>query len=155
MNACSLRPDALDRHIAREAIVSAIINAVISAGFFNLVFCGLPTIPFWNSGGLVADAAPQSFMVALMGTLVPGFLTRAAIRRGRLAVPASVATQRLVGQAIAVAAFAAGSGVLLATMVGLVSGGSAPFGVAAAIKILYGAALGWLVTGWSLRRLFG
>lgn len=59
--------------ILRETIVSIVINMAITAGFFFALF-GL--------GGRIDGAAygqdflPQSFMVALMGALIPGLLVR-------------------------------------------------------------------------------
>lgn len=145
----------LTRHIARESLVSAVINAVISTGFFVLVFGRLTAVPFWGPGGLIVDAAPQSFMVALMGTLVPGLLTRAAVGRGKLPSSRTVTVRRLIRSSLAVGALAAGFGVLLTAILASLVPGSAPFGPVAVAKIAYGAFLGWMVTGWSLRRLFG
>jgi hypothetical protein len=57
--------------IARETAISVVINAIISIGFFLLVFSYGPPVP---TSALAPDFLPQTFMVALMGSLVPSLL---------------------------------------------------------------------------------
>lgn len=146
--------DKLVRHVAREARISAAINGAISAAFFWLAFGGSTTIHFWGGAGLLVDAIPQSFMVAVMGTLVPGLLARVAIGRGALQAPRRPLTVwRIVRQAASTGALAVAAGVLLTAAAGVIVGGSLPATVAAVAKVSYGALVGWLVTNQGLRRL--
>lgn len=62
--------------IARESIISGLINMAISAGFFFALFGGSTTVPFRGRGMLIFDALPQGFMVGTMGALVPVLLVR-------------------------------------------------------------------------------
>lgn len=69
------------RYIALETAISIVINMAITIGFFLLVFRGVQHL---TTHALLIDAIPQSFMIALMGTLVPAWLTRQRIHRGAL-----------------------------------------------------------------------
>jgi len=80
--------------IVRETIVSIVINIVISIGFFLAVF-GLAT-PFVVVGRMAADFLPQTFMVTLMGTLVPSLI----LRRKRNAAAGPIVL-RCIGLAVA------------------------------------------------------
>jgi hypothetical protein len=107
-------PDAR-RIVARETAISVAINMAISAAMFLALF-GLrgPAI-VRGLGGYAVDFLPQTFMVALMGSLVPGLLTAArAGSRERLSL------LRLRG-AIALVARA----LLVAMLASLVAGGGA------------------------------
>ncbi|UUR09365.1 hypothetical protein [Sphingomonas glaciei] len=65
----------MNRHviILRETMVSIVINMAITAGFFFALF-GLSG-PI-DGAAYGKDFLPQSFMVALMGALIPGLLVR-------------------------------------------------------------------------------
>ncbi len=138
-------------YLARETAISMVINAVLSLAFFVLLI-GLPSmVPVAGRGGYAFDFVPQSFMIALMSTLVPGFITAARIRGGAIAgqperhgaiVRRSVLTailSALAGAAIAGALLAAG----MATV---------PLAPALAAKILYGVVLASVVTPIGLAR---
>lgn len=59
--------------ILRETMVSIVINLAITAGFFFAFFgLGSPV----DGAAYGKDFLPQSFMVALMGALIPGLLVR-------------------------------------------------------------------------------
>src|ERR1700691_6041774 len=60
------------------------IRAAISVGFDWLVFHGHDHVPSSGPGGLVRDAAPQTFIITLMSTLVPSLVTRKRMRSGHL-----------------------------------------------------------------------
>src|SRR5690606_23725285 len=141
-------------HLLREALVSATINALISVGFFVAFFRGIDPIPVWGAGNYAADFLPQSFAVALMSALVPGFLARRALaprKSGarRVPTPARVALRAL---AWAVAGLVAGGGIaaLALRLSGLETIAATP---AFVIKLAYGAALGAVVTHRSVARL--
>lgn len=138
-------------YLAKETRISMAINAVLSLAFF-LLLIGLPAaVPVPGSGGYAFDFVPQSFMIALMSALVPGFITAARIRSGAIAgqpekgsaiVLRSVVTaiaSGLVGAALALALLASG----IATI---------PLIPALVAKILYGIVLAYVVTPIGLAR---
>lgn len=141
------------RFILRETLVSIAINTVLSIGFFLLVFGRTNPVPLWGMGHWVFDAIPQSFMIALMGTLVPGMMAGKALRAGNLAVHGMPKPfSRLAIRALATALVAAAVGLLLAALVAQLSGlASLSWMAALAIKAVYGAALAAIVTPLSLR----
>src|SRR6202044_755112 len=72
------------KYLASETAVSMAINTAISVGFAWLVFHGHDHVPSSGPGGLVLDAAPQTFMITLMSTLVPSLITRKRMHSGHL-----------------------------------------------------------------------
>lgn len=145
-----------ERHIAREAALSAAINGAISIGFFLAVFGGLSQVAVWGLGNYAFDFLPQSFAIGFMAALVPGLMCRKAFAAGRLA-PVSAAVPAPGGIIIlaltsGMAAVILGAGlwvpILWAAGVDTI-GSTAAF----ALKVLYGAALGALVTAVILRRM--
>jgi len=72
------------KYLVIETAVSMVINATISIGFAWVVFHGHAHVPAGGPGGLVRDAAPQTFMITLMSTLVPSLITRKRMRSGHL-----------------------------------------------------------------------
>jgi hypothetical protein len=72
------------KYLASETALSMAINAAISIGFAWLVFHGHDHVPSSGPGGLVRDAAPQTFMITLMSTLVPSLVTRKRMHSGHL-----------------------------------------------------------------------
>jgi len=69
-----------------EIATSAVANTLFSIAFVTLAFQGHAQIPISGSGGLIRDAIPQSFMVALMGTLISPLITRNRIAKGSLPI---------------------------------------------------------------------
>lgn len=142
-------------YIRRETGVSIVINAVLSALFFWIVFRGVDPVPTWGVGNWVFDFVPQSFMIALMSTLVPGALTGKAIRTGR--ITAHGAPGKLPGNLFARAGLLAvmsaviGTG-LIALAVAAIGVLMVPAGVALTLKVVYGAVLALVVTPPGLRR---
>lgn len=120
--------------IVRETLVSIAINAVISLAFFFGVF-GLGAPIALNAFG--PDFLPQSFMVALMGCLVPGVLV--SRRSGGRALPAAARALALAIVALGVA----GGGALLVCR-GI--GGTIAALPALIVKVAFGAALAAITT---------
>jgi hypothetical protein len=149
-------PLAAGRFVARETMISAAVNAMLSAGFFFAVFGGSSAARVWGAGGLALDFLPQSFAVAFFATLMPSLLARRAMRQGRLVGPSR--TRAGLASLLAVA-------ILSGLVASLVGGGTwaAAFwasGLAAVpavpallVKVAYGAILGALVTRHHLQRL--
>lgn len=139
-------------YLLREAAISVAINGVLSAGFFYALFGGRDRILVWGIGNFVFDFLPQGFMVAMMGSLVPGLLARKAWRAGRpmIATPTRVLSWSLQS-AITTAAIGtalAGAGLWLAGVDTL------PFSTGLIVKIAYGMALATLATPTMLHRVW-
>lgn len=71
------------RFIARETLVGALVNSLLSYVIFWLTFGDGPTVQVFGIGNFIFDFIPQGFMIALMSTLVPGALARRAMTKGR------------------------------------------------------------------------
>ena len=144
------------QRIIREAIVSAAINAAISAGFFLQAFDRSPRIPVWGLGNYAFDFLPQSAAIGLMATLVPGLLARRNMVGSGAAewLPSAPSTGSILRRSATHALLAAAIGGALCAGA-LWAGGTETVGWASAFafKLLYGGALGALVTALSLRRL--
>ena len=72
------------QYVLIETLISVAINTALSIGFVFLIFHHRSQIPATGSHGIVADMAPQTFMVVLMSCLVPGLLTRRRLSVGSL-----------------------------------------------------------------------
>lgn len=144
------------RYIGRETAISSAINAAISAGFFLAVFGFGAAIEVWGLGNYAFDFLPQSFAVAFFGCFVPSLLTRRALLAGKvLSATGTVPTKSglfvksVLSGAIAVIV---GGGLWLAGL--WVSGAASIEPVPAfTLKIVYGAALGALVTRIQLKAM--
>lgn len=133
--------------IRREAGVSFAINATLSLGFFLAVF-GIAVRPLeWAApDALGLDFIPQSIAVSLMSALVPALIAR---RRLSLAVPVRVIVLRAFGCALGGGIL--GAALALATMqAGLPP---IPWGAALGLKLIYGGALGAIITSLILQRM--
>ena len=147
---------AASSYLARETLVSAAINAVISVGFFLLVFRGGDPILVWGIGNYAFDFVPQSFAIGLMATLVPGLQCRKAIVEGRIAgsSAAPAAPRAVVARSVRNAILAVLAGAGACVLVLWVTGADAiARNPAFLVKVLYGAVLGALVTRIALRRM--
>lgn len=139
------------RIVARETAISMVINAAISALMTWLVFGGA-------AGGvaraaMVVDFVPQTFMVALMGSLVPSAIALRTIRRaaaGNLpAAPIGGLILRCVLIALVATFLLGGVGALLA--VALLDA-QIEFRALIVMKMLYGALVAAVLTPLALRR---
>ena len=141
-------------YIRRETAGSIVINTVLSLGFFLAAFGRTDPVQVWGIGAYAFDFVPQSFMIALMSTLVPGLLTAKRLRAGAVGRldAASRWPSSLVLRAIVLAVASAVIGAGLATLVLRALGAEGiPWGVALAAKLAYGAALAAAVTPIGLR----
>lgn len=133
----------LRQAIEKEARISAVINGVLSAVFFFLVF-GLDGEPVTTGApdNYAFDFVIQGAIVALMAALVPSFLLRkkaAALSSRRPTNAKVVASAVATMLAAAVVSFGIGQGV------GSLAGTLA-FPVAFGLKIMFGALLGFFTT---------
>jgi hypothetical protein len=142
------------RHIARQTAISIVINMVLSAFFFLLLFGGQEFVAVWGVRGLAADFVPQSFMITLMSVLMPGLASERKLRAAQL-IPLAEGTRlpRHVGLRALVlavpAALAGGAG--MAAVLGLAGVDAIAWAPALGFKIAYGGLLGSIVTPIGLR----
>jgi hypothetical protein len=142
------------QYIRRETVTSVIVSSVLSILLFFVVFGGIDPVPVWGAGGWVRDFVPQSFMIALMTTLVPGVLARRQIRAGAVAATAGETRlpRNLLARALVLAAAAAVIGtVVVAAVVLAAQQPAVPFAIAVILKAAYGAALAAVITPLGLR----
>ena len=135
-------------NIARETAISIAFNMAFTAAFFAAMFGFSDPVPIGGAGGLAADFLPQSFMVALMGGLVPSLIVRAKLG---LRVPsvAKVVVQSFVRALLAMVATAAAAALLVTA-----TGSTAlPPMTALLIKLGFAAVLAAIVTPLALKRL--
>jgi hypothetical protein len=142
------------RYIVKETLISAAINTALSICFAFLAFHGQSKVPLSGRHGIVADMAPQTFMVVFMSCLVPGLLTRRRLRTGTLSwhpakqesVLSAVYIAALVTAAVGTCLVVATCSVILPHL--LPSGIS--FAPLLAGKALFGMLLAAMVTPWGL-----
>ncbi|GGD46233.1 hypothetical protein GRI62_09540 [Erythrobacter arachoides] len=149
-------PVALARHIRRETLISGMVNAIISTGFFFAVFGWGQPVRVWGAGHLVADLLPQGFAVAFFASMIPSFLASRAITRGALAadMPRQPSTARLVLKAFVTGLIACGIGAVVWALVFTLGGWKTVAPVQAlTLKVGYGFFLGMAVTFFTLTRL--
>jgi len=141
--------------IRQQSLVAVVANGVISALFVWLFFGGLARVDLWGERGLAFDLVPTVFMITLMTTIGLTFFTRSRVRSGALA--------QVETTPVRLPRFPPLRGLLLAlgftlvivpvavALLALVWG--APWSLPAvyAFKILFGAALGFIVTPVILR----
>lgn len=129
--------------VLRETLISMAINMAISAGFFLAVFGLGGTV---SSRLLALDCLPQSFMVGLMGALMPALMVRRRLVQApdpgrmpviRRAVGAALLMLLSVGGGLAALAFAAAP-VLT------------PGGLALGAKVSLGGLMAAIVTPWAV-----
>lgn len=136
-------------YIRREVPVSMAINAVISLGFFLLVFGPSKPVPVWGLGGWVFDFLPQGFMVALMGTIVPGVIATRKRARGAIAPfdGGSRLPRTVLPLALLLAVVSALAGTMLVAAIAWLSDTASLSPIAGGVlKVVFGGLLGGLVT---------
>ena len=135
----------------RETAISVAINAGLSLLFFLLVFGTPASVRVAGAGGYGMDFVPQSLMIALMASLVPGAIAAAKLRGAGLAAAAE-ARAALLRRSLATALLAAGLGAVIAVLLPRLLPVAIPHTPALLAKILYGALLAAIVTPIGLRR---
>ena len=148
-------PDRLaaDLVVRRQQRTSVVINALLSAAFFLLVFGSVPhPLSLGSPDGLAADFIPQSLAIGFFSAFVPALITSAKRRHGEIAgvttnaVAWSVTLARALGFAATAGAFGAFLTVVLPLIADVMS-----YAAALAAKIVYGGLLGWIVTPAAVR----
>jgi hypothetical protein len=142
------------RHIRQETTVGVVINALLSALFFWLVFGPVPIVPVPGIGAFAFDFLPQGFMIGLMATLVPGALTRRKLRAGGIAalhgttrLPRSLPVRALL---VALSTGLIGWGLATAALARL-GLAALPWETALIIKIICGGVIGGIITAAGVR----
>jgi hypothetical protein len=143
------------RYIATEVAISALINGALSLLAAWLVFGGRQSIEAAGPQGFAMDFLPQTFMVTLMSTLVPTWLTRRRVRSGqigKLPQAASRLPQNVALRALALAlASTALLGVGAMALAPVVLEGAVLLTGLLALKVAYGVVISVPVTGFALR----
>lgn len=131
--------------LARETAISVAINCTMSTAFYLLLFHDVEPVPIWGLGNYAFDFGPQTFMIALMGTMVPGLITARALKYQGCA-------RAIIGRALRFALVAVLIGVAATCaslwMLGIESLG---FRQGLIAKLAYGATLAAIVTPLFLR----
>ncbi len=140
-----------------ETLVSVAINAAMSVGFVFLIFHGQTQIYATGRHGIVADMAPQTFMVAFMSCLVPGLLTRQRHVTGALTwqateSQANVSHVWLRAGGVALLAMCLVVAISEATLPNLLPRGIS-FRSLVMGKALFGMLLAAMVTPWAIARV--
>ena len=135
----------------RESAVSAVINAVLSFGFFALVF-GLSgrMLTMAAPDRFAIDFLPQGFAVSFMASLVPTLVIRGKLRKLGLA-RADVKLARIMATGLALGL---ASAVLLLALAIAGPVDAVPLRPALVFKIVYGALLGFACTRIAISSLF-
>jgi hypothetical protein len=145
------RGGSLRAYLRTEIRLSIAINMVLSLVFFLLVFGFALLVPVAGIGGYAVDFIPQSFMIALMSTLMPGIVTAGRIRSERI-VGEPQSSAALVRRSALTALGALLFGVVIAALLLVVTADAAlPLGWALSAKLLYGGLLAAVVTPIGLR----
>ena len=139
---------AADLVVRTQQRTSVVINVLLSAAFFVLVFGIVPhPLSLGKPDGLAADFIPQSLAIAFFSAFVPALIVSAKRRRGEITgvtpngVTWSVALVRALGFAAAAGVF----GTFLAFTLPLIVVATS-YAAALAAKLVYGGLLGWVVT---------
>ncbi|MBA15310.1 MAG: hypothetical protein CMN73_03035 [Sphingomonas sp.] len=142
------------QYIRRETFISMMINGALSAAFFLLIFVWFSPVPLWGIGNWIFDFLPQSFMIGLMSTIVPGAITKKRLRDGTVR-PSGAQTrlpQSLILRALLLAAASALIGTAaIAAIAALTGAAEIGWSEAFALKVLYGIILAAIVTPPGLR----
>ncbi len=143
-----------------ETAISIAINAAISIGFVWLVFHGHDHVP---ASSLVRDAAPQTFMITLMSTLVPSLITRQRMRSGHLdawhrSEPGAThrPTSKILLRALTLALAAGVLGLIVnAAILPLLFRGGLPYDHVFVLKAVYGALVALVITPLAISWVLG
>ncbi|MGZ8347564.1 MAG: hypothetical protein ACXWUP_10695 [Allosphingosinicella sp.] len=146
---------ALRAYLVRETAISVLINVAISAFMTWLLFGGANVAA---RGDVLVDFVPQTFIVALMGSLVPGAIARRQVRRGaipRRHVPPSRPRSLILRSLIAALAATLIFGALGTVLVLALFDESVPFAQLMMLKCGYGGLVALVVTPFAVRLAFG
>lgn len=145
-----------ERLLRREQLLSAAINAVLSAAFFALVFgIGDRALAMAAPDSFALDFLPQGAMVSLMASLVPALAMRGRLRKSDfLRQGRDPSGGRIVATTAKGVLLGLSSGALLFALARLGPLAHVPSYPALAFKILYGAGLGAVCTRLALTGLF-
>lgn len=149
------------RYLRTETLINTIVNTVISAVFVWVAFRGMTSISLWGNPGLAFDLLPTCVAITLFSTVVLTLLTRARLKRGRVALltsargPAAWLPGNVVVRALTSAAIVTIIAVPLSVAVlKLVGADGASFNQVLVFKICYGAVLSALISPPLLMRAF-
>ena len=137
-----------DEIIRNQRSISVVINMILSGVFFVLVFgFSARVLSFGTPDRLAFDFVPQGLAIGFFSALVPTLIVAAKRQKSDIAGIArcDANTKAILLRAIGFALMAAVIGGVVATA-SVMSGGEMGFFTALAMKMIFGAALGWLIT---------
>lgn len=142
--------DAQRRYIRVETGISTVLNTLFCLLFGWIVFGGRERIPFAGADGVGLDVFPTVFMSTLMTAVALTLLTRARMRKGAVS-PIPGSTTRLPRFFLLRAVLCGLAAALLVAaptylLLSVLNGGEWTFGGMMAMKALFGAAIGLVVT---------
>lgn len=135
--------------LVRETTISVVINCALTAAFYFLLFHGVEAVPVWGVGNFAFDFGPQTFMIALMGTMVPGLIASRTLRSP--ATPRAKIIRRALVFAVVALIFGCA---MTSTSLWLLGIKTIAFQQGLMAKLLYGGALAAIVTPLFLRVQF-
>ena len=136
--------------LRKQTLISVVISMAISAAFFMMVFRSDNPVAVWAPDNLAFDFLPQSGAAGFMAALMPALQARAAIAKEH-SYGAAPAITSIVIRALALTVIAlilAGCVIVLLKASGITV---FPRSTAFAIKVVYGALLGLIITPPALR----
>ena len=131
--------------VRKQTLISVIITMAISAAFFFINFGGIDRITVFKPNNFVVDFLPQAAFASFMAALMPALQTRSAFAHGILPGSARSVTS-IVLRAFAYAALGLGLGGLAFASLYYSRIELIPWVGALAIKIAFGALLGFIIT---------
>lgn len=147
--------DAHRRYIRIETGISTVLNTIFCLLFGWIVFGGRERLPFAGADGIGVDIFPTVFMSTLMTAVALTLLTRARLRKGAVTVMSGPPTRlpRFFLLRAIVCGLAAALAIAIPTYLALslINPGEWTFGGMMAMKALFGAAIGLVVTPFILR----
>lgn len=105
--------------VRRETAIGVVASMVAGTIAFLVVFGWGKPVPVRGLSGFAVDFLPQTFMIVLMGSLVPGLLTARRVRTGKIAALSGARRISVVARSVIVALSAMavfGGGALAASM---------------------------------------
>jgi hypothetical protein len=143
------------KYVLIESLIGATIGAIFSLAFTLTLFGGHTAVPLWGVKGIIIDAIPHTFMIALPSMLVPTLLTRRRIKHGAVEQLLSNHKTRLSNVmprsvAVAIVATALGTGLYALILPNLTPATWSSAWVIA-FKTAYGALVGLVISRLAVR----
>jgi hypothetical protein len=141
------------RFLNVQLAISAVLNAAISALFVWIMFGGSDAISLWGMEGLAFDLVPTTFMITFATTIALTLATRGKFGgpEPRRRLPRNPVLRALLFAPVATIALVPPTVLVLA----LTWTGPWSYDAVMAFKVIYGVALGFIVTPIVVRAAMG